>query len=115
MSNNMFQYVHETNHRFTLNNAKILCSEKNLKIHRSNTFQDEYKFHQQSYGKYDVSYVVSELARFARGRIEDSNLTGSHSTALNGSRSHVSRTTYLGRRCKPHVQLDFAEVRIECR
>ena len=28
------------------------------------------------------SYVVSELARFARGRIEDSSLTGSRSTAF---------------------------------
>ena len=34
------------------------------------------------------SYVVSELARFARGRIEDSSLTGSRSTAFQNCLLH---------------------------
>ena len=34
------------------------------------------------------SYVVSELARFARGRIEDSSFTGSRSTAFQNCLLH---------------------------
>ena len=34
------------------------------------------------------SYVVSELARFARGRIEDSSITGSRSTAFQNCLLH---------------------------
>ena len=38
--------------------------------------------------RFSVCYVVSELARFARGRIEDSNLTGSRSTAFQNCLPH---------------------------
>ena len=48
------------------------------------------------------SYVVSELARFARGRIEDSRLTGSRSTAFYSLQATLYR--FVAR---------FARIRIE--
>ena len=42
----------------------------------------------KKFASFFSSYVVSELARFARGRIEDSSLTGSRSTAFQNCLPH---------------------------
>ena len=46
------------------------------------------KFHLGKFNRENSSYVVSELTRFARGRIEDSSFTGSRSTAFQNCLLH---------------------------
>ena len=51
-------------------------------------FRHRKMFRKIKFASLFYSYVVSELARFARGRIEDSSITGSRSTAFQNCLLH---------------------------
>ena len=68
--------------------VSLVPAQRHSRIACYIVFRHRKMFRKIKFASLFYSYVVSELARFARGRIEDSSLTGSRSTAFQNCLPH---------------------------